>query len=76
VLITSSARVHAEEKKDTVAIKSEIDGLWIKVAASKHTKCVRCWHLREEVGKDNNHPELCGRCIVNVDGPGEVRQIA
>jgi len=76
VLITSSARVHAEEKKDAAAIKSEIDGLWIKVAASKHAKCVRCWHHREDAGKNSKHPELCGRCIVNVDGSGEVRQIA
>jgi isoleucyl-tRNA synthetase len=76
VLITSYARVHAMEEKDTAAVKSGIDGLWIKVSASKHIKCVRCWHHREEVGKDNKHPELCGRCIVNVDGPGEVRLIA
>lgn len=76
VLITSHARGQPVENKDAAAVKSEIDGLWIMVTASKHAKCVRCWHHREEVGKDNHHPELCGRCIGNVDGPGEIRQMA
>jgi isoleucyl-tRNA synthetase len=76
VLITSYARVHPAEKKVSSAIQPEINGIWIKVAASTHAKCVRCWHHREEVGKDKNHPELCGRCIGNVDGPGETRQFA
>lgn len=76
VFITSYARVNPVEKKDTAAVKSEIDGLWIKVTASKHAKCVRCWHHREDVGSNSTHPELCGRCIVNIEGPGELREIA
>ena len=76
VLITSCARINPLEKKDTAAVKSEIDGLWIKVTASKHAKCVRCWHHREDVGTNSTHPELCGRCIVNIEGSGEIREIA
>ena len=76
VLITSYARVQPVEKKDDAAVKSEIDGLWIKVTASKHSKCVRCWHHREDVGTNDKHPELCGRCIVNIEGSGEAREIA
>jgi isoleucyl-tRNA synthetase len=68
--------VQTVEKKDDAAVKSEIDGLWIKVTASKHSKCVRCWHHREDVGTNDKHPELCGRCIVNIEGPGEAREIA
>ena len=37
------------------------------------TKCVRCWHHREDVGSHAAHPQLCGRCVTNVDGDGEAR---
>jgi len=48
----------------------------VEAIASSHVKCVRCWHHREDVGSHNTHPELCGRCIENVDGDGEKRQYA
>jgi len=38
------------------------------------SKCIRCWHLRDDVGVDPEHPEICGRCVENVAGSGEVRQ--
>ncbi|WP_447937827.1 isoleucine--tRNA ligase [Thermomonas fusca] len=37
-------------------------------------KCVRCWHHREDVGAHAAHPLLCGRCVANVEGPGEERK--
>ena len=37
-------------------------------------KCVRCWHRRGDVGAHAAHPELCGRCVSNIDGPGEDRR--
>ena len=40
---------------------------------SHDPKCARCWHHRPDVGKHKAHPLLCGRCIENVDGAGEVR---
>jgi isoleucyl-tRNA synthetase len=76
VLITSYARLHSINEKTAGAVESELSGLFIEVSASKHDKCVRCWHHREEVGNDEKHPELCGRCIENVDGEGEIRQYA
>ncbi|MDO4896510.1 MAG: isoleucine--tRNA ligase [Moraxella sp.] len=39
-------------------------------------KCIRCWHIRTDVGTHADHPELCGRCVSNVDGQGEVRHYA
>jgi isoleucyl-tRNA synthetase len=56
---------------------TELDGLKVAVAASEHTKCERCWHHREDVGRHAEHPDLCGRCITNLpDGPGETRRYA
>ena len=51
----------------------------IDVAPSEHAKCARCWHWREDVGRHAQaaeHPELCGRCVDNLFGAGEVRHFA
>ncbi len=50
--------------------------IMVEARTSDYSKCVRCWHHRQEVGIDSKHPELCGRCIDNVDGEGERRQYA
>nr|MBL8410261.1 isoleucine--tRNA ligase [Dechloromonas sp.] len=41
-----------------------------------HAKCERCWHVRSDVGANGEHPSLCGRCISNLHGDGEVRASA
>jgi isoleucyl-tRNA synthetase len=76
VLITSYARVHALDARAVEAVHAELSAggeLWIKVAPSVHPKCVRCWHHREDVGANAEHPELCGRCVTNVADAGEER---
>jgi isoleucyl-tRNA synthetase len=59
-----------------VKLVPDADAKTIVVSAQptqKH-KCVRCWHHREDVGAHTAHPLLCGRCVSNVDGAGEVRK--
>jgi isoleucyl-tRNA synthetase len=51
-------------------------GVSVEAVASAHVKCARCWHWREDVGQDAEHPELCGRCTSNLFGHGEAREIA
>jgi isoleucyl-tRNA synthetase len=46
----------------------------VLAAPTSKTKCVRCWHYRADVGANAGHPELCGRCVDNVDGDGEDRR--
>ncbi|MBL8272994.1 MAG: isoleucine--tRNA ligase [Xanthomonadales bacterium] len=54
--------------------ETALDGAFhVFVEATHDPKCVRCWHHRPDVGTHASHPELCGRCVANVDGPGEVR---
>ena len=48
----------------------------VDVSASEHARCDRCWHQTEEVGNNETHPELCDRCIDNIDGEGEQRHYA
>ncbi len=79
VLITSAARVH-----DTTVVPEEAvhftlpsgDEFWVTAAPSAYAKCVRCWHHRADVGSNDEHPELCGRCVENVAGSGEQRCFA
>ena len=48
----------------------------LECAALTHAKCERCWHVREDVGADTEHPEICGRCVSNLHGEGESRACA
>ncbi len=83
VLITSSAKLLPDTEKTDTAVACMLAGdrggdekMWISVQPSAATKCTRCWHHREDVGTHARHPELCGRCIENIDGAGEQRQFA
>ncbi len=80
VLITSTADVQlaAQEPPAEAAHYTLENGdeIWVMVSASEHAKCTRCWHYREDVGANAEHPELCGRCVDNVAGEGEERSFA
>ena len=75
VLITSSAKISNDAAPEE-ALATDIDGLSVLVEPNTDTKCVRCWHQRPEVGSIDAHPELCHRCVENIDGDGEVRHFA
>ena len=64
VLITSAATVTSGDR------------LQIRVTPSRHPKCERCWHYRADVGVQAGHPTICGRCVENLAGPGEIRHFA
>ena len=72
VLITSQAKV----VRGQGGSETELEGLGLEIVASVHEKCDRCWHRREDVGQNESHPSLCGRCVTNVDGEGETRLYA
>ncbi|RMO97151.1 Isoleucine--tRNA ligase [Pseudomonas viridiflava] len=76
VLITSTASVAPLVSAPVDAVVTEVAGLKLKVLKSSHAKCARCWHHREDVGVNPEHPEICGRCVDNISGAGEVRHYA
>ena len=78
VLIVSYARVYAASERPQNAVEIQVgeQRAWVLVTPSAHTKCVRCWHHREDVGQHREHMELCGRCVSNVAGAGERRLYA
>jgi isoleucyl-tRNA synthetase len=61
VLITSQARL----------VEADTDR--VDVTPSSAKKCERCWHYRDDVDAHAEHPGLCGRCVSNLHGAGEVR---
>jgi isoleucyl-tRNA synthetase len=74
VFITSRATLHEGGAGD--ALETVLPGVRLKVSASPHAKCERCWHYRADVGHDPQHPDLCGRCTANLHGAGEPRSHA
>nr|WP_232220637.1 zinc finger domain-containing protein [Legionella tunisiensis] len=80
VLITSAASVKLfDDYKKGVGERMEKippcteEAVGIVVEASQYEKCERCWHRREDVGQDANHPGLCQRCVGNISGHDEER---
>ncbi|AFI84160.1 isoleucine--tRNA ligase [Methylophaga nitratireducenticrescens] len=76
VLITSSAKRFVMADKPERAIHTSLTDLAVDIQASANARCERCWHQTEDVGSHTDHPELCGRCVENVDGDGETRRFA
>ena len=60
----------------TSAARLEQGPFSIEVAPAQGAKCERCWHVREDVGQNTEHPALCGRCMSNLFGSGEQRRHA
>ncbi|MFO7746596.1 MAG: isoleucine--tRNA ligase, partial [Orrella sp.] len=61
VLIVSQASVQAGD-----------GALKIGVSASTKQKCARCWHYAEDIGHNEAHPDICGRCVNNLTEAGSV----
>jgi isoleucyl-tRNA synthetase len=77
LFITSEARVHevaTPPENAVLATNTGRAGVWIALKPSSDPKCIRCRQRRPDVGRYAKHPELCGRCVTNVDGPGEQRK--
>ena len=76
VLITSGARLARLEDKPDGLGETELDGVYVAVHASRHEKCIRCWHRRPDIGQRPDHPLICTRCVDNITGAGEQRRFA
>jgi len=77
LFITSHAHVHEAASPPPGAAAAANTGsaaVWIAARPATEPKCVRCWHHRADVGALPAHPLLCGRCIGNIEGPGEQRK--
>ena len=76
LLITGQAQIVVASAPSAAAVRASQEEVWIEVRPSTHPKCARCYQLRPDVGSDVRHPEICARCVLNVEGPGEERHFA
>ena len=60
ILIVSRVGIHA-------ASDAKSTDLHIAIAPSQHKKCERCWHWCDDIGHDAAHPDICGRCVTNLN---------
>ncbi|MCV2216548.1 isoleucine--tRNA ligase [Thauera sp. Sel9] len=60
----------------TLGEAARVEDEGIVATPSEAQKCERCWHYVESVGKHAEHPTLCGRCVSNLFGDGEIRHHA
>ena len=74
VFITSYARLHTVTDRPERAVATDVPGLSLIITPSDDEKCTRCWHHQADVGSHTEHPEICGRCVENVAGSGELRR--
>ena len=74
LLIVSELELGALATPSTEAAGHGLSGIVLEVVPSTAPKCTRCWHHRLDVGEHSEHPELCGRCVGNLQLPGEERR--
>ncbi len=65
LLISGDVRIVPDAATNTIVVSA---------TATNKPKCLRCWHYREDVGTHAGHPQLCGRCIDNIEAEGEDRR--
>ena len=76
LLIVSEASVVNGVAQNHAELAATVEGLSIEINVSKHPKCERCWQRRFDVNANTAYEGLCGRCVENVAGAGEVRHFA
>lgn len=75
-LLTSSVVILDDLDFDSNNIQrlEAIPGLKIVIEPAKGKKCLRCWHYREDINENIDYLNICGRCIDNITGIGEIRR--
>ena len=69
VLIVSRVSIAEPNDLNAVLVPMPVGtpAIGMKIDAAPGAKCVRCWRVLEEVGRQANHPTLCARCADAVD---------
>ncbi len=70
VFIVSRVILAGPESLDSAIEAVDIPGLLIQVKPASAKKCARCWIHDETVGADSNQPEICSRCVEELEAQG------
>jgi isoleucyl-tRNA synthetase len=57
IFIVSSVTLHKDEKET-----------WAEVLRADGKKCERCWNYEVSVGRHEEHPTICHRCVEAIQG--------
>jgi isoleucyl-tRNA synthetase len=61
--IVSQVEFVAREALSPKAVFDEKLGIGVDSVPAEGTKCRRCWMYSPDVGKTDEHPDLCGKCV-------------
>ncbi|MEE9249686.1 MAG: isoleucine--tRNA ligase [Alphaproteobacteria bacterium] len=67
IAITSGATLIAGEAPEDAFALADVADVWVAPGLAEGRKCLRCWRVLQEVGRDAAHEEVCGRCADAVD---------
>jgi isoleucyl-tRNA synthetase len=67
VFIVSQVRLTDAESLKSATAAVDIPGLMIQVKPASAMKCARCWIHDETVGADTEQPEICSRCVKELE---------
>jgi isoleucyl-tRNA synthetase len=71
-LVSGGALTPLEGLETAASFKSEkVPGLTIAIQVHPGQKCPRCWMRVDDLGRDPDHPEVCGRCAGHLREAGE-----
>ena len=76
--IAGTHATHVDAQAEHQADAKSAGGSMLRILVEKTDadKCQRCWQRSHDVGRVQDHPELCARCVENISGAGEVRSFA
>lgn len=74
--LTSAVTLADIDQAPESAHRNEAGDVAVTVAKVEASKCERCWHRVPDVGTSADHPEICNRCVSNIEGEGEHREFA
>jgi isoleucyl-tRNA synthetase len=70
--LMSAAAAHVESLRELMNVSqvelNDVAGAVVSVDVNKADgdKCERCWHWETDIGRNAQHPTLCGRCVEAV----------
>jgi isoleucyl-tRNA synthetase len=70
VFIVSRVRLVEPHSLESGLEAVEIPGMLIEVKPASAEKCARCWVHDETVGTHPDQPEICSRCVGELDAAG------
>ncbi|MFT6558099.1 isoleucine--tRNA ligase [Sneathiella sp.] len=62
ICITSGLTLVRDAAPENAFTLEDVDGVAVVPAIAQGEKCQRCWKVLDEVGKQEGHDDLCGRC--------------